>query len=465
VQPKPTGSETDAAIRRLFPETPPKHCVLTNDAATKVFNLDRGFTLLPKNDGAEWEWVSGWRIDTHTMDESTGPTSLKHKIDCDQDGWSYAADPQHFVTSPTELCWDNAAINQQTNESTDANAPTVPPRLFRRRRWARQRALKSYPHASEMTLHYLRLLSENARLSVMNTKLSDQLVQTKTKLTTTEDDMVSTKADYEQELASLTRELQVREEMITTLVASGAIDSSYGIEFTPRRKGSSDSTATAVRLEQSIGKGLSVAGGFASSFVSSASTAASNAFRKTSEDFTVTSNTTAGEEGPDKSNNSYSSMPVAEAPPTHKTFDWKKIGLSSSTKEEGEGLGDKSSSLAADPPPTHKSFDWKNIGIGLSPVRKTLLQGLTTRKYEEEVIVESRGSVETDDDDDEEEITLEDNKVDKGAKKKKKKKNKKRDSKKVSDGGTKEKSDDSSSVVPTPPSPAIVLTALQAASS
>lgn len=347
VQPKLGSALEDAESRQLFPELPPKQCVLTNPSMTKIVKLDNGFSL--PQDGGTWEWVSGWLVDKHATEESlqhSSNRSKRNKIDCDGEGWSYAEQPQHFITSPADLCWDEALM---TNNKVQ--------RPYRRRRWTRQRALRAYPHASQTTMEYLRLLSENSRLSVTNTKLSDQLVETKTKLTEVEAALVSAceetakeqtglqqlrvklteinsaffsaKKEAEEQKDEFEQQLKKEEEGLKEIQAHLAIKINENSDSNPEPRRlsflgeksdtnfaetmkseiSNNVVETIVSKEQ-IEKMKTVAGGFASSLVSSAS----NAFRKVPEDQTI--NTDVEEESVSSSTSSTENRP----------FDWKMIG-------------------------------------------------------------------------------------------------------------------------------------------
>ena len=181
--------------RRLFFESPPKRCVLTNDVITHVINIDEGFPL--PYDGGTWQWIGSWRINKRIL--ITNVSSVTSKVDCDEDGWSYTDSPNNFVTSLTELCWDHP---------DDANK-----RIFRRRKWTRQRALIDYPFASECTKHYLSLLAENARLSLATSKMSDQLVETKMQLTRLEESAM----EAQDQLISLKEDVSSRDNELNRL--------------------------------------------------------------------------------------------------------------------------------------------------------------------------------------------------------------------------------------------------------
>jgi len=198
IQPKP-GQETDLKRKGIFGDItyPPKHVVLTDAKLSYVVNIDKGYPL--PDDGTSWEWVAGWRVDKHVE------TSEKERsMDCDDQGWSYAVKPSDF--SVRELCWDNAA---------DEKGNVVRP--FRRRKWTRRRVLVSYPNASQPTLEYLRLLAENMRLGVSVTKLSDQLVETKTALTEKEAVLLETKEEARVEQDRLTTRIKKAEELLDEL--------------------------------------------------------------------------------------------------------------------------------------------------------------------------------------------------------------------------------------------------------
>ena len=165
---------------------PSKHGLLTNDKMTAAYNIEDGYPL--PQDGAVWEWIGGWRVDKHVKPATTSTDSLETLL-CDENGWSYAFEPQDFLTDTP------GAVSCCIGESLDNDEiPTGPKRSVRRRKWTRRRVLVSYPLASERTLQYLKVIAENARLSITASKISEQLVQTKMALTETEDKLEKTKA-------------------------------------------------------------------------------------------------------------------------------------------------------------------------------------------------------------------------------------------------------------------------------
>lgn len=157
--------------------TPSKHGVLTDVKLSQILKIEAGYPL--PQDGGRWEWVGGWRVDKRVKEvnhPAAAAAATKQTVDCDDDGWSFAKDVQDFELLPTELVWDNPG---SANE-----------RHVRRRKWSRQRVLVHYPFASERTKQYLKLLAENARLTITTNKIQDQLVATKMKLTESEESMM-----------------------------------------------------------------------------------------------------------------------------------------------------------------------------------------------------------------------------------------------------------------------------------
>lgn len=301
VQPNHGALVEDSTSRRLFPELPPKQTVLTDEKVTKIIKIDQGFSL--PNDGGTWAWVSGWRVDKHVGAEDEWN---KRQIDCDEEGWSYAEAIEHFVNSPTELCWESADISND-----------VAQRPYRRRRWTRQRVLLSYPRASQTSLHFLRILAENARLSVIVTKLTDQLVDTKHKLTEAESVIISTKEQFAKEIELMKREIKLRDETILRLPREGGDNG----DRTPSKPKGND-----LRLDQQFDKVRNAAG----SWVSSASNVANNAFRKTPVQEQAPNSPTGG----DAENKDYVSTQTENA-----AFDWRRLGISITPKSKGLLLG------------------------------------------------------------------------------------------------------------------------------
>ena len=75
----------------------------------------------------------------------------------------------------------------------------------------------SYPNASQPTLEYLRLLAENMRLGVSMTKLSDQLVETKTSLTEREAELLERKERNQLEEERLKTRLKKAEDLLNEI--------------------------------------------------------------------------------------------------------------------------------------------------------------------------------------------------------------------------------------------------------
>ena len=155
-----------------------KYRIFTDARVSVIYDLDAGYPL-PSNDGGVWEWVGSWRISSRTATGSITESLDSHeRVDSGQNGWSYVVEPRDFLLNLNDLVWDNPGI---------ASMSEKPTRLFRRRRWTRQRVLIDYLSASESTKQYLKLLSENARLSLSASKISEQLIETKVLLTETEE--------------------------------------------------------------------------------------------------------------------------------------------------------------------------------------------------------------------------------------------------------------------------------------
>jgi hypothetical protein len=295
----------DATVKSLIPDLLPKHSVLTDDIVSKVISVEKGYGL-PK-DGGTWEWVSGWRVENRRAIDSQ---KSDKRIACDGDGWIYGEEVDHFINSPNTLCWDHANITKDTVQ-----------RPFRRRRWTRQRALRSYPRASANTIHYLRLLAENAKLSVTVTKLTDQLVDTKHKLTEAEANLQTNTELLSREIESLNLQLQAK------------VDSNHE----SGEKSSTKPRVSDLRLDQQFGKVRTAAGGFASSIVSTASSAASQAFFKSpSVDDDMEEKKALNNSQHDskiKEILSPSSI-LSSSPSALSSYAWRRIGMSVSAKNK-----------------------------------------------------------------------------------------------------------------------------------
>lgn len=221
--------------KRLFGEQPPRQGVLTDALLTQIIDVSQGYPL-PNDEFSTWEWVAGWIIEKH-------PTLLQRKIDCDQHGWSYAQDAQHFLAQDANLVWDHSGPKDKVT------------RPFRRRNWQRRRVLVSYPHACQCATEYLQLLRENAQLTITAQKLSDQLIETKTKLTQTEENLMKTRETGALELEKVKRQLAETREKLEVLELSAAeTPKSNGKHSRLRRrsrKQSSDGTVETTDGEES----------------------------------------------------------------------------------------------------------------------------------------------------------------------------------------------------------------------
>ena len=175
--------------------SPPKQCVLTDMQVTQILNVDKGYPL--PQDGGDWVWVGGWRIEKHP--------------DADGEGWSYSND--------LNLTLDSSYYG-------DFRPPQrgTPNLVKRRRKWTRTRVLVDYPQASAMTKEYLKLVAEKASLDVSATKLSSQLVETKMKLTKLEADHLTIQEETNRRIASLERELDDKNKLLEMIQQHDGLD-------------------------------------------------------------------------------------------------------------------------------------------------------------------------------------------------------------------------------------------------
>lgn len=162
-----------------------KNRVLTNDAVTCLYDPVAGFPL--PNNGGTWEWVGGWQTTAASVEETNSDT----------DWWSYAADPRHFFETNTDAVLDHPGQAVKKQWETTLERP------FRRRKWTRVRVLVDYPFCCESTQKYLRVLAENAKLSLTTAKVSQQLADTKATLTETEQNLITTQEELKQKETSL----------------------------------------------------------------------------------------------------------------------------------------------------------------------------------------------------------------------------------------------------------------------
>lgn len=199
----------------------PSQCVLTNHGLTRLYNLKHGYPL-PSGSGGTWQWVGGWRIEKRiAMDDDhfsldvgivKKARSKQVKVDCDDDGWSYAEEPSHFLINPTELCWDNPGTSTGTSKNPRSHETIK--RSVRRRKWTRQRALVDYPFASTQTKEFLRLMAQYACATISANKVSEQLVDTKMALTEAETKLEECKDELAIQGQMLRQVLEAREKEI-----------------------------------------------------------------------------------------------------------------------------------------------------------------------------------------------------------------------------------------------------------
>jgi hypothetical protein len=222
------GSSSGTSTSKADPPVRNKRLLgtFTDEHLSCTYNLEAGYALPAEG---TWEWIGGWRVVVKKRSAAAAAAatasataaaaskaaiaddhSATTHLDCDAEGWSYASDPLHFLQSP-DLVWDSPFDHQHHLDLDHAddghaalrfeppgNAPKADEsvvRKFRRRKWIRRRMLVDYPFASERTRQYLKVLKENARLSVSLDKVSTQLVETKTRLTETEAELMKTKSE------------------------------------------------------------------------------------------------------------------------------------------------------------------------------------------------------------------------------------------------------------------------------
>jgi hypothetical protein len=166
-----------------------KYRIFTDGRLSVIYDLDAGYPL-PSNNGGIWEWVGSWRVSSRASTGSITEALDNHDVvDSDQHGWSYVIEPRDFLIGLKDMVWDNPGTTS-TAAKLSSNVDGTPTRLFRRRRWSRQRVLVDYFCASESAKQYLKLLAENARLSLSCSKISEQLIETKLMLTEAEEKLV-----------------------------------------------------------------------------------------------------------------------------------------------------------------------------------------------------------------------------------------------------------------------------------
>jgi hypothetical protein len=175
--------------------SPPKQCVLTNLPVTQILNIDKGYPL--PQDGGDWVWVGGWRIENHS--------------DSDADGWSYSND--------FDLTLDSSYYSEfRPPQRGTKNL------VKRRRKWTRSRVMIDYPQASAMTKEYLKMVAEKSSLDVSVQKLSTQLVETKMKLTTLEAEHLTLKEDTSRKIAKLEKEAEDKNRVLEILQTQDGVD-------------------------------------------------------------------------------------------------------------------------------------------------------------------------------------------------------------------------------------------------
>lgn len=296
-----------------------KHRIFTNERVTALYDLDAGYPL-PNRDGCVWEWVGWWRAGTRVSTGSVTDELDNHsKVDSDQSGWSYVVEPRDFYLGLPDMIWDNAAVAivpNPTVPSQGRDAVTAPTRPYRRRRWTRHRVLVDYLHASEPTRQYLKLLAENARLSVAAGKINDQLVETKLTLTETEEKLVEASDLLQRKVLALPGTRIIAEGV--DRMGANVIDDELGID--------------SLRSIQSTGSRTNDARDFGfkfSQWVHSTQTRKTSDdmnTRKTSDDMTVSLEESVEDASFQEHNSARDGTLPDPVESSMEKFDWKKIG-------------------------------------------------------------------------------------------------------------------------------------------
>ncbi|CAB9521454.1 expressed unknown protein [Seminavis robusta] len=242
------GTGTSASLT-----APPEKCVLTNAGISRVVQLANGFPL--PHDGGTWQWIGGWRIEKRVIVfAGDGLDNRPQTLDCDGDGWSYAMDASDFLKENPELhCFEQPGMveDKLTLEKTSFLSGNkvvrhlVPIRKIRRRKWTRRRVLVDYPHASEQSKHFLRLLAQNASLTFAANKISDQLVETKMKLTDMKLKTFQNEEETKAKVSQLKQEIKLKEEAIVKLKQQKLVEKKTTGNGTTQKPSSKGQTTTA----------------------------------------------------------------------------------------------------------------------------------------------------------------------------------------------------------------------------
>lgn len=132
--------------------------ILTDACCCRILDLADGYSL-PQN--AIWEWVSNWALSDNERSTLISPGSD------DVEGWVYSKNLKALLPAG-----GNAGIHY--------DAQTIS--RFRRRTWQRQRVLVSYPGISPGTRQMLKMNAHNAKLTLVVSKLHDQVDNMQNKL-------------------------------------------------------------------------------------------------------------------------------------------------------------------------------------------------------------------------------------------------------------------------------------------
>ena len=319
---------------------PSKHGVLTNESMSHLWSIEDGYPL--PDDGGTWEWIGGWTIEKRVAAPSSSVPSLKQRVDCDEQGWSYAQEAQYFQVNPTEWVWDNPGT-----EPGDKGIL----RKVRRRKWTRRRVLIDYPYASEQSKEYLKLLAENARLTVTSNKISDQLVETKTALTDQEELLLRAQATAATETKALQDELLLKDE----LLREAGIDTVQGAQQQQAQQQRHRSGSTGnnplqefmAKHEQMKGIGSKISQWVKSGRMGDGPNPQSNSPNPTNNN-----------------NNNNTAEPSGAGSTTTTSEDRTDETVSSPDRESSSNKNNKDTTSRRSQSPKPGGFDWKKVGRG-----------------------------------------------------------------------------------------------------
>ena len=193
------GRALDTSSERplSLPPTNEKVGVWTNDNISHRFELRDGYLIPSGPNAPRWKWIGGWFVD--------GPSQAEYDAgECkrDREGWSYAKEAGDFLQSSLLLpppsiakeleeisemhrrasgktLFQHIFVDKGKDSNTFIDKSLLTTTVVRRRKWFRKRVLVDYPHASEATIHYLKLLEQTEEMKLTLYMLHRQLLITR----------------------------------------------------------------------------------------------------------------------------------------------------------------------------------------------------------------------------------------------------------------------------------------------